>query len=243
MPSAFPTKILDFNAYLMVVTKHLTENAVRLDIDPIKLAALIALYGDPATPATYLYNYRLWCDRAGSKTVIVNANLRSISKTLKVMLAEIYNDIPASRWTTDDRSSLNRKKGLPYIKTSHHTPIDLRCVPDVQAHGNGLFKISVRTPTDTGRSSIPPGADSVEMAWAFMEGDIRVNTEKNPKVKKESLGPDDDTYRQISFTAKFFLQVDHKLAGYVLLLWFRWTHSRHPERAGEWSTRTETLIS
>jgi hypothetical protein len=243
MPSAFPTKIMDFNSYLAMVTSHLKTHKARLGIDSVKLAALISLYGDQTTTDTYLYNFFRWADKANGKTQTVNTNLRSISKTMKTMLADIYNDIPASKWTDDDRLNLNRKKGLAYNKTSHNTRIELICVPAIEFHQNGRFKIAVRSSNDSGRSSIPTGADAVEVAYAILEGSFRVNTENNPKVKKTCFGPDDDTQHQISFRAKFFLEVDPKLAGYELHLWFRWIHTRHPSRAGHWSTQVDVPIS
>jgi len=242
MPSAFPTKILLLAAYFQIVIKYLQTNAARLGIDSDKLDAVVNLYGDNATPETYLYNYALWCNKVHTKTSLVNQSLASISKKLKKMLAEIYNDIPATKWKSKDRKTLNRKNGLPYTKTTSETKTKHGCSPDVVYCQNAVYKFLIKVSGEAKRCGIPEGMDSVEMAYAFIEGEFRKNTELNPKVRKTCLGPDDDTLRKVSFKAIFYFETDIKLKGYEIYIWFRYVHSRHPELAGKWSNRIDVTI-
>lgn len=242
MPSAFPTTILDFKFYLDNVTKYLTEHSVRLGIDPDNLAELLSLYGNKTTPDTYLWCFAKWCDKGSGKTQVINLKLRNISASLKITLSEIFNDIPASKWTIDDRKVLNRKKGLPYIKTSHEAPIEEKLFIFIEPRQYGLFWITIRPGSETGRCHIPSGADSVEVAYAILENNIRVNTENNPMVRKTCIGPEDNTQRHVSFQSRFFFKAGSMLTGYTMQIWFRWAHSRHPKRAGSWTVGLEVLV-
>jgi len=242
MPSAFPTTIRGLYNYLEVVNTYLIDNAVRLGIDPIRLSAFISLFGDQNTTDTYLWCYHQWNDTGSGKTQVVNLKLSKISASLKTMLSEIFNDIPASRWTEKDRLVLNRKKGLPYIKTSHEAPIDEKMFANVEPLQHGLYWITVRPGSQTGRCHIPSGADSVEVAWVILDKGYRTNIENDPRVRKSCKSPEDNTNRYVSFRSRFQLQLDAQLAGFKIQMWFRWTHSRHPKRAGNWSHAIITSI-
>ncbi len=234
--STFPTTIMGFAGYLGTLLPYLTTNATRLGITPAQLAIITALYGDSTTSGTYLYYYTLWSDLTGGRTRKVMANLALVSKQMKALLTKAFDDIPASVWTEDDRKTCNRKTGLPHKPTKPTTPIKEICIVDIEVRTNGLFYFGIRQRDDTKRYNIPEDGDAAEIVYAIVESKYRVaDSELASKVRKKCEGPNDGTTKEIFFSAKFNLAIDPLLKAFDLVCWVRWTNTRHPNLAGEWS--------
>jgi hypothetical protein len=245
MSTTYPTTILGFASYIVKALAWLVSQEVRLGIDPAQILALKALYGDDTTPGTYVYCKLQYDLASGRKDTIVTTNLETITDKVKAKLTEIYNDIPASKWTDADRNTLNRKTGLPHVLTKPEAKIEAVCILDIAAYANGLFGISGREHEDSKRSNLPDGADALELAYAYIESPVR---KADPsltagKVKKECLGPDDDTFREILFKSKGELKVDAQYAGYNIVIWGRWINTKYPKLSGNWSIRYTLMIT
>ena len=235
MKSVYPTTILGFFLYLVAVMAYLTANATRLGIASAKLTALAAIYGDVDIPDTYLYFKTLWDDATGSRTRLVKAGLRQKSKEMRKALSEIYNDIPASKWTSSDRETTNRKTGLVKPKETPTTPIVEVCIPDTVSLTNGQFSISTRSRFDKKHYAIPDTADMVEIMYAVIEGKRKVDETTDKKVLKVCDSWADTNNKELFTTAKFLVNVDPKFAGFDFKFWIRWTLASHRNLAGPWS--------
>ena len=242
MTKNFPTTILGLFLYFVVVMAYLTANAVRLGISTAKLTALAAIYGDVDLPDTYMYFKALWDDATGTRTRLVKAGLRAKSKEMRTALSAIYNDIPASKWTTADRETLGRKTGLPKTKETPTSPISEVCIPDIVLLTNGQFAISTRSRFDKKHYAIPETADMVEIMYAIVEGKRKIDETTDKKVLKVCDGPSDTNNKELFKTAKFQVNVDPKFAGFDFKFWIRWTLASHRNLAGPWSgPHTQTI--
>ncbi len=103
MSETFPTTSEGLYTYFGIAIPYLVANKTRFGIDTIILAALTAAYGDNATAGTYFFNYALWANKLVSRTSIVSENLDDNENDIIDMLMTIYDDIPATIWTTADR--------------------------------------------------------------------------------------------------------------------------------------------
>lgn len=241
--STFPTSIAGLASYLVRSVAWLTDNAARLGISPAVILILQGIYGDNATAGSYLYCKKKYDDASARKDSIVTLNLKTVSTTIKNKLREIYNDIPASIWTDEDRTALNRKTGLKHVPTHATVPIIAECHLEITPKPNGLFKCAVRPVSDTKSYNIPETADAVELSSAIVESNIRKASEMPTKVLVRCLGPEDSTTKTTYYNARFQFTIDALFAGYDLYCWARWINTRHPEHAGEWCLLQVVMIT
>jgi len=243
----FPPSIPGLYSYLIAVIAWLTTHAVRLGISTDTIEALVALFGDINAPAegTYLYYKAQWdASQGGRKDTKITTNLATKSEELKVMLMDIYSNIPAGKWTDDDRVTLHRKTGLAHKPTKPDHPIKETCTVKVDARPNAVFKFSIKVDKDTKRASIPDGANAVEIAYAVVESKYRkIETDTTGKVKKQCLGPKDGTVSKIFTKANFTLEIEVELIGFDLCYFIRYINTHYPELAGEWTEPGSILIS
>jgi hypothetical protein len=242
--SNFPTTIDGKDAYFFRTVAWLIDNASRLGIATEVVDALKLLYGDAVTPGSYVYCKTNYDNAPGRKDSKVVKNLETASDAMKAKLMEIYNDIPASKWTDDDRVTLERKTGLPHKPTTPIETIKDVCVVDIEVRPNGLFNFGIRLRNDTKRYNIPTGADAVEVRWAIVESEYRkASGELASKVKVKCESYNDCTAEELFRKAKFQLSVDPLLKAFELVCWVRWTNTVHPNLAGEWSgPHTKTIL-
>jgi hypothetical protein len=239
----FPTSIQGLAAYFVRAIAWLIANTTRLGIIDTDKEELETLYGDETTVGTYLYCKKQYDEASNRKDSIVTDNLSAAAEKVIEKLMKIYGDIADSKWTDEDREKLNRKTGLPHEPTKPEGKIQAICVMNVIPFPNGVFEISARENEDSKRSGIPEDANSLEIAYAIVESPVREASEDLPKVKKECLGPEDDTMRHISTKAKTELKIAEVYAGYNVVCWGRWINTHYPELAGKWSGRQTNMIT
>lgn len=239
----FPTSIQDLAAYFVRAIAWLIDNVARLGISADDMEDLQALYGPDTTAGTYLYCKKQYDEASNRKDSIVTDNLNDAAEKVKVQLMKIYGDIPNSKWTNEDREKLNRKTGLPHEPTKPEGKIEAVCVISIKPFPDGVFEISAREDEESNRGGIPEDANSLEIAYAIVESPVREIREDLPKVKKECLGPEDDTMRQISTKAKTELKIEEVYGGYNVVCWGRWINTHYPELAGKWSGRQTSMIT
>ena len=242
MVPTFPTTINGLYLYLSVALPYLGLHITRFGVDAAKVAAIMALYGSADTPETYLFYKALWDDESSKRTKIVKKCLRTFSDTLKTKLREVYNDIPASRWTDTDRAKFNRKTGLPHSTSSPTKEINDICLTDIEPRTNGVIHFYINSRNDGKRCAISEAADSLEITYCVVEGKRKIEEAMVDKVKKSCYSPDECILRQYFTTAQFKLNIDPHLSGYTLKCWVRWTLIRHPNLAGAWSGPHEVTI-
>jgi len=234
----FPTTINKLNTYFSVAVPYIKANAARLKVDAATLGDLLDFYGNSTTDGTYMYYYALWSDKTGSRTKQVTDNLELAEEKMKQMLTDIYNDIPASVWTQNDRNTLHRKKGAPIVRTTRTTPIAENCFVILTPVVGGNVKFSCRITKDSTRASKPEGADGIEIAYRIDVPSMVKDAapELSPKVKHFVLnGPDDNTKQWLSTKASFMMQFGTGNAGNYLQVFARWINTKHLDLSGPWT--------
>ena len=235
MPSVYPGTILGFFTYIIVAMPYITINATRLGVSPARLLILGALYGDVDTVDTYLYYKALWDDETGARTKAVKNGLRKKTKELQAELSITYNDIPASKWTDNDRDKLNRKTGIKASKTVPTEQISDPCIPDATVFPLGIFHFGTRSRFDKKHYAVPETANMVEIAYAVVEGRRKIDETTDKKVLKSCSIPSETNCHDSSTTAKFKLNIDPSLAGFDVKYFVRWTNTHHKHLAGDWN--------
>jgi hypothetical protein len=235
--TVFPTTKEALSVYFSVAVPYVGTNSARFGISDERKDALIAYYGTPSTADTYLYFLAKWAD-SSTRTRIVITKLEDSEEKMKKMLTEIYNDIPATTWTADDRDILNRKTGLPKTHTIPITPIAEKCIAGLTAKGSGVIGVKCRSNEDDKRASKPEGADAVEAAYRNDPPLITEDENGNKIVSKDKVqlkSPDDGTTKVIVTKASFDLQFPIEDAGNNIQFYFRFINTKHPNLNGLWS--------
>ena len=243
MSRTIPTTRTGKNLYFLAVVAYLIANKTRLQITDVYIDLLQALYGDDATAGTYLYLYKLYANKS-TRTDVISAQLTDIENQIAELLRKIYDDIPASIWTTEDRKVTNRKTGLQPDHTIPTERIKAECILNAASLRGGLISISGRENEDSKRSSLPLGVNALELVYAVVVSTIRpLVGDFVGKVLTQCISTADCT-DHVTFTkAKGEFQIDAQLAGYQLVCWARWTNLQHPNLAGNWSERHELMIT
>jgi hypothetical protein len=245
--TSFPTAKEGLHTYLSGVVPYADTNKVRLKISTENMTALTTLYGDIATPGTYLFTYALWALPGSGRTKDVIDDLVSLENSIKSLLTSIFNDIPASVWTNADRNAFNRRTGLPKTPTHPTEPIVEECYVKAKAKGGGDVILECSSLEDASRPSKPAGADAVEIAFRIDMPVIETDGAGNDlasKVRFKSLADADDGTAKAIFTrAKFTARLGTKNSGNYLLFYARWINTHHPELAGTWTGPYSLLIS
>ena len=248
MPTTFPTSKEALALYFSIVVVYLTNNATRLKISSAYILALAALYGDDETDDCYLYYFILWTNKAATRTPTVIHNLQDFENRMKQQLIKIYDDIPASVWTTTDRDTLNRKDGLPHTHTTHTTQIMFKCFARPTALGDCQLQVKCYAESDGSYASLPENSDMVEIALRIDAPEL----DKDPAtgepipgkfIHKAILNPDDGTVIQHFSSATFILKLGGENIGSFLQFYVRWTDSKHPELAGPWTGPNSLMLS
>ena len=202
--------------------------------------------GDKTTPGTYEYFFQLWSDKGGKRTTVVVKGLLTAEKTLKALLREIYNDIPSSLWTIEDRALFRRKTGLPHTVTRHKIPIEEKCNPIIIPLGGGFIQFACKTTTDSSRPSLPALANGVEVAYKIGIPHFTTEDTKTMKagtrIRSQMLSPNDNTSKEIVTKAKFILKLGTEHAGKDLHVFIRWINAKHPQMSGPWTGPWTTTI-
>ena len=124
----FPPPIHEFASNLTFVYGYLLLNATRLGISTENMAQLTLLYSTGTTPKPSWIG--LWINY--TNPLVVNSNSRAkvlvCRHDIEQLLLTIYDDIPKSKWTADDRTALRRP-----LKSTSHTPAQIMAVaPDLE---------------------------------------------------------------------------------------------------------------
>jgi hypothetical protein len=253
MPTAFPATKEGLFSYLSGVVPYAETNKVRLLISVLNMTALTTLYGDSATPGTYLYYYALWSQPGSGRTKDVIDNLVSTEKSIKSLLLKIYNDIPASVWTNEDRNAFNRRTGLPLTHTKPTSPIPEQCYVHITFRGGGDLKFNCRATLDSTRASMPKGANGVEFAFridspqfvppipAVIDG---AGNDLASKIKRDQMiSPKDATDHQTYPKAGFVVKLGPENAGNNLQFFARFINTHYPGLEGPWTGPVSVMIS
>ncbi len=241
----FPTTIEGKATAFSIAVPHVEANSTRFGLSAPRVAALKDLYGDATTDDTYVFYFTLWKSPA-TRTPVVIAKLEHNEAKMIKMLSDIYNDIPASIWTDDDRKVLNRKTGMRKDPTKPTKPISEKCWASGTILGGGGVKIKCRSIQDSSRSSKPTGCDAVEVAYRKFPPVFEKNADGSitvSKVRVQLKSPDDGTTKAIFTKATFMLNFSVEDIGENLQFYVRWINTKHPELNGLWNGPNSVMLS
>lgn len=168
MPTAgpFPTIYADLNDYFNLVTPYLNAEHARLAVSGANLTALNDFYDKGGVAQNQLGWKQLWVLYANPDAV--NKSIRDIIKTrrgqMQTRLRLIYNDIPESFLTENDRNTLN----LP-LRDATNTPIQpVTFFPLISYEkiSNGIHILRFKNPQTVDSDAMPP-SQVVEL-WNFV---------------------------------------------------------------------------
>ena len=222
----FPTKDAEFSNYIILAIAYLVTHQVRLSVSDTNKDALLALLGDTGTAGTWLDVFPKSQTRA-TRTGTVIDDKNDLRDQIEDLLRAVYDDIPKSALTNDDRNTLNLKKRdsepskRPQITTTPYA----RMFPVK----GGKIKITVRVAGDSTRSSMHPDADSIEMRFSIgTTAPVSVKDTTDKKVYKGSV-------RTFGFGQE---NATKRLYGF-----FRWKNETDEAKSGPWSELVQTVIA
>jgi hypothetical protein len=170
----YPTTISGRTVYYVAAVPYVNTNAIRLLVAPDKLTVLVQLYDTPGTDISKIGYFQLmvlYSDKSTCTTPVKNER-RKRDKALQQALSSIYNDIPGSVWTSNDRAVLGRKGPVIGHKpetTSTERTDDIQA-PDADLEPLGKLSLMLRIKAagkDKGVSKKRGGKDKKVLEYIF----------------------------------------------------------------------------
>lgn len=162
----FPTIYADLNDYFNTVVPFLNAEHARLAVSIPNLTALNDFYDKGGVAQNLLGWKQLWIPYSNPDTV--TKGIRDVLKTRRGQMQDrlrlIYNDIPESFLTENDRNTLN----LP-LRDSNTTPIQpVAFFPLISYEKitNGIHTLRFKNPQTPDTDAMPP--NQVVELWSFV---------------------------------------------------------------------------
>ena len=175
-------------------------------------------------------------------TKIIKANVQVFMKNFRTFGNPLLDVMAASpNATEDDEITFNFKIGRA---AAHHsdTPIEGTVLFEAVQQGGGDFRFSCRTGNDGNHASLADGADTVQLAYKFINGG---NTPPTPQPGGDDLPtPEDEGMQRDVFTkAIFIFHAGPTKVGKIMVVFARWYNTKHPHLAGPWSQVKVVIVS
>jgi hypothetical protein len=251
MASRIPTRLSDFDIYIMNVNQKLGAIAPG---DTLTKGEILGLFPDEVTRLNTLA--KQWRSGDHNHAGIYEIHLDPFTKT-KISRARVLNFIKDFRnffmplvvrmsaspnITPADRLDLHIAE--PGNKPSHKAyAIAEQCIAMVSPIGGGDIKIKCRTAHDSSRPSKPEWAEGVEIAYTISDNLPRYDNLQNQKVKDMIVSPVTGTTKAIFSKASFIMHLGAENAGRNLQFFVRWVNIKHPELSGPFTGPYSTIIS
>ena len=222
----FPTKNTELNDYFDTVTPYLGTHATRLSVSAENLATLDALYDTGSVPQSELGWSQLWVvytdEDAVNKGIRDNVKIRR--KEMEDILRDIYDDIPKSALTTNDRNTLH----LPERDTTPTTiqAVDFAPVISFEKVSNGIQIVRFQNPETPDSNAMPPDQDAEVQQFV---GDADLDDNDVPFAHKEDTG-------------KHLLQVDFIPEQKGKTAYYRARYKTETGKTGRWSDVVSEII-
>jgi len=242
----FSTKDADFSNDLNTIVPHLNSEAARLQVAATRLSQLNDLKTD-------------WDDlfpkstNPSTSTKTIRDTKNQTRQNMEALLREIYDDIPNSVLTNDDRDKLNlpERDSIPTPRPSIGTE------PGVIVNSRAGRKIDVecRVSGDSSRPSRHPDSDAIEwranVAPMPRTGGSETPPPMAPPVGGTTAEPPATDTRQaaapafrtgIVSRAKFTIQLPETDAGMMAAIQCRWVNITDSTKSGEWSAAVSIMV-
>lgn len=237
---SFPSELAKKDEHFHIIVPYIENNETRWGLDPAKAPALRALFGDPAAPVygTWVYWWPLYCDEYHSRTPEVTDEMNKTWAKIEETASNIYNNIPADKWTDLDRETLHRKTGLPKAKAVHHKkPIKDKVFFSATPATGGKFDFVCRTVHDSTPASLAADADGVEVAYGIFPYEFKTDEdsgETSSIPKRLATGVGECPMRQTFYKARFTATPEGEKKDRYINFYLRWINTTHPELNGDW---------
>lgn len=236
-PRRFSTKDADFSNDLNTIVPHLNSEAARLQITPARLGPLndLKTIWDDLFPKS---------TNPSTSTKTIRDTKNQTRQNIESLLREIYDDIPNSVLTNDDRDKLN----LPE-RDSIPTPRGkMTTVPGVILNSRTGRNIDVecRVTGDSSRPSRHPDSDAIE--WRCNVAPVvRTSTLPDsttpPTADPITRQPEAAAFRTgIVSKAKFTIQLPEEDAGKMADVQCRWLNVTDSSKNSEWSAAVSIMV-
>lgn len=203
----FPSKEADLNLYFQTAVPYLVTNKARLLVSAANqtgltadLAAWVNIY-----PVSQNANTR-------TKTVVENKDVAKAN--LMTRLRNVYADVPASVWTTEDRNTLNIgvRDG---VKTKTPTPTTK---PIAQVDTSRRLEHTISFTDEDGSVGKPDGVRGCQI-WF--------------KIGENAIDPSELSYMATDSATPYVYKFNGENAGKPVYYWLRWENTLG--ETGPWS--------
>jgi len=237
--SRIPKAIGDFNGYINTTANYL---AAGTPTNGSRLGLTTQNISDWAAKRLY------WSATLYPKYINPLLSTKAIKDEVKNKMVEfrtfaqpLLNIVAASPNATEaDANALNfvLNRAAP---TEPNTPIAGLVDFTVETLGGGELQFTCRPIGDGGRASKAEGADSVQVAWRFLDTGTTPNPNPGPDVIPTPS--DFGTVKDIFTKMKFLFHAGDVNVGKRIVIFVRWWNTKHPELAGPWSAVRVVVVS
>ena len=203
----FPSKEADLNLYFQTAVPYLITNKTRLLVSVANQTGLTAELNAWTTiyPVSQNANTR-------TKSVVENKDVAKAN--LMTRLRNVYADVPASIWTTEDRNTLNigARDG---VKTKTPTPTPK---PIAQVDTSRRLEHTISFTDEDGSVGKPSGVRGCQI-WF--------------KIGEPAIDPSELSYMATDSATPYNYKFNGENAGKPVYYWLRWENTLG--EAGPWS--------
>lgn len=223
----FPTKNTEVNDYFNLVVPYLTTHATRLGVSTENLGSLDALYDNNSSAEQSDLGWsQLWVLYSNRDTV--TPSIREIVQTRKeeieTLLRSIYDDIPQSALTTNDRNTLN-------LPERDSTPTEIQAVDfapvlSFEKVSNGIQVVRFQNPETPDSNAMPPNQDAEVQQFVGASG----------------LADNDIPFAHMEDTGKHLLQVNFTPEQKEKTAYYRARYKTDTGKTGPWSDVVSEIV-
>jgi len=223
----FPKKSTEVNDYFNRVIPYLNTHAARLRVSTENLSALNALFDNNSSAAQNELGWsQLWPLYFSRATV--TPTIRDIIKArraqMETILRTIYDDIPKSAFTANDRNTLH----LPLRDSTPTTiqAVDFAPLLSFEKVSNGIQVVRIKNPETPDSNAMPPKQHAEVQQFI---GEAGLKDKEVPFVPLQDIG-------------KHLLQVDFVPEQKGKTAYYRARYKTRTGKTGPWSDVVSELV-
>jgi len=222
----FPTTNTDSNSYFIVVVPFLDTNSARLSITAGNITILNDYFNNASGVPSELGWRQLWLSYADPD--VVNKSIRQLialrRKQIVTHLRLIYDDIPKSALTVNDRNTLN----LPLRDTTPTTvqAVEFAPVISFETVSNGIQIVRFQNPKTPDSNAMP---DNQHVELQMYDGAAGIAENEIPFVHFEDTG-------------KHLLKVEFDPTDKGKTAYYRGRYETETGKTGPWSDMASEII-
>lgn len=222
----FPSVIEEKNTYYNRVRNHIFAGTNRARLGLTGVTQVDDM--DTLVTGEWKDNFELSSD-SSTATSVTRKKRDDAGKLIEEKLRFIYDEIPGSALTTEDRAKFN-------LKVRDSVPSDrskIETVPycKITNRGNGRLTVRARTNSDSSRASVHPESDGLRIYYGFF------GNGEAPPVSLAQL-----PQQKVSSTAKFDIETGTENLGRRLYAFAQWVNNGDESKNGPLTDVLSTVI-